>query len=126
LRGVVLNDVENEMRAVKKLCCQDTQINIVEVLKYGTIPDPDAAEPCHFIDMNLCDLNLYGYIYFDPNKQHVGRKPPPPFVVRGTSPSMREIQLWDIMRQICAGIEFVHSHDEVHRDLKPSNGNARV
>jgi serine/threonine protein kinase len=68
--------------------------------------------------MELCDINLHDYIYrktpFDLSKSI-------PFFVRDASPPLKAQQIWNIMREIVSGVEYIHGHGEVHRDLKPDN-----
>ena len=51
-------DVENEIRAVTKLC-KSGHANIVQVLEFGVLKEDSAW---HFIDMELCDITLEGYV----------------------------------------------------------------
>ena len=106
------NDIENEVRAIKKLCGHDAHPNIVEVLRLGVL----VGSPYYFIDMELCDMNLENYIYNNSPK----RESLPRFVKTAPS-SVKASQIWNIMRQVASGVAFIHSHEEVHRDLKPRN-----
>src|SRR5438046_7276066 len=51
-------DVDNEVRAIIKLC-QTNHPNIVQVLDYGWLK-ADGVE--YFIDMELCEISLENYI----------------------------------------------------------------
>ena len=66
--------------------------------------------------MELCDLTLADYIYEDSPDVT-------PRFIRNVSSSLKEMQIWNVMKQIVSGVEFIHHHNEVHRDLKPSNSN---
>jgi len=106
-------DVENEVRAIKKLCGGGAHTNIVEVLRLGEL----VGSPYFFIDMELCDLTLEDYIYRNsPVSDSI------PQFVRDASSSSKAMQIWNIVKQIASGVTFIHSQDEVHRDLKPRNG----
>jgi serine/threonine protein kinase len=108
---VTPNEIQNETRAIKKLCTGHP--HIVDVLDDGDLPN----SPFYFIDMELCSLNLHEYIYGNPGSsllQVAG--------LMKSAPSSRKVtEIWYIMRQIASGLAFIHSHREVHRDLKPQN-----
>jgi serine/threonine protein kinase len=100
--------VQNEIRAIRKLC-NGTHENLVTVLNVGEFPDKTFA----FIDMELCDLTLH-----DLNQGHWS-----PRAVDTRTPELAlPSELWSIMKQIANGLAFIHSNNEVHRDLKPQNG----
>jgi serine/threonine protein kinase len=106
--------VENEVRAITKLCGKAAHSNIVEVFRLGELIDV----PFYFIDMELCQMNLANYIYRDSNSL-------PTFVprfVKDASASAKALQIWNIVRQIASGVAYIHSYNEIHRDLKPQNG----
>lgn len=106
--------IENETRALRKLC-NGTHPNLIVVLNM----DRFRFSPLYFIDMELCDLSLHDYLYptSELNYSAIGL---PPFI-KTLPPSGKSLHIWNIMKQIVAGVEFIHSHDEVHRDLKPRN-----
>jgi serine/threonine protein kinase len=66
-----------------------------------------------FIDMELCDMNLEEY-----KLACWATEAKPIWVAQGIN---RAKDIWDIMKQICGGLAFIHNHDEIHRDLKPQN-----
>ena len=101
-------DVENEILAIKKLCNRAHQ-NIVEVFQIGKLPRDSSYV---VIDMELCATNLDSY-----NKASWALTQ-----VDSTPPGFMTIQIWDIMRQIGQGVDFIHENHLVHRDLKPANG----
>ena len=109
---------QNELRAIKSIYREGAHINIIEILNIGSLPDSRI-----FIDMELCDINLYQYIHRPID--NLSNPSIPSFVVKNISSPLKAIQIWNVMSQICAGIEFIHSQDEVHRDLKPQNSTAR-
>jgi serine/threonine protein kinase len=104
-------DIENEVRAIKKLRGRNVNPNI-EVAKLGRL----IGLPCYVIDMKLCDMNLENFIYNNSPKQESL-----PHFIRTASSPIKTSQIWNIMRQVASKVAFIHSHNEVHRDLKPRN-----
>ena len=121
LRAIVGNvtekDIENEKRAIEKLC--DTpHDNIIKILEHGRFSN---QSPFYFIDMELCAINLEEYI-------------------RGSKTGIRGLVDWEIalkegqhefliiaiMQQLLSGLAFIHDRGEVHRDLTPQNGMSRI
>jgi serine/threonine protein kinase len=108
------DDVNNEMRAVDKLCrTNDTHPNIVTVFDYGRI-----SQFIYFIDMELCDLNLERWIYRSWDENAAKKMP---FLTTELPSRARVGQVWDIMEDITCAVAFIHSKLEIHRDLKPAN-----
>jgi serine/threonine protein kinase len=110
--GEIDNDLlQNELRVVLKLCKSRENKNIVEVLGDGSL-----LNSYHYLDMELCDLNLATYITWEWR----------PTIQETTMPLVnaheRMEQVWNIMKDITNGVAFIHNHNEVHRDLKPHNG----
>lgn len=108
------DDIDNEVKAITKLCTEGSHGNIVAVLKHGWLK----RSPYYFIDMELCDLNLETFIYaasFDGFERDFETD-------RKTLEEVRLGNLWPIMRDIVRGLRFIHNHGQVHRDLKPRNG----
>jgi len=107
-------DINNEMRAVAKLCVTEhTHRNIVTVFDYGRI-----SHFIYFIDMELCDLNLERWIYRSWDETTAKKLP---FLTAELPPRARIGQVWDIMEDITRAVSFIHASHEIHRDLKPSN-----
>ena len=112
-----MEDVQNEVRAVLKLCAPGTHENIVVVLRHGTLFN----SPYYFFDMQLCDFNLESYsqrLWKHIHDESTG------MTSRGNISyyNTRLLDVWIIMRQIANGVAFIHGLDEIHRDLKPRNG----
>lgn len=105
--------IQNEMRAIVKLCEGESHRNIVAVLNHGKL-----APSYYYIDMQFCDMNLEMYIQqrWTPEIEQTV-----PQFTSYTSPQSRMSQIWKIMQDITNGLKFIHSHKEIHRDLKPRN-----
>lgn len=105
---------EQEMNIIKKLCGPNTHQNIVQVLNHGILCNC----PYYFIDMELCDLSLELYIQ---------RTEPPnpsealPHFIKDGGSDLTVLQIWNVMRQIASGVEYIHSQEHTHRDIKPAN-----
>lgn len=100
-------DLENELRAVNKLCQPGAHINIVSTLNYGKMK----MSSYHFLDMELCDFNLASHI----SKWHER-------TTRTTVDNHHRLtEIGKIMMDILNGITFIHQQGEIHRDLKPRN-----
>lgn len=109
--NVKSNRVENEARAIAKLCVHQHK-NIIHVFVHGKVP----GFPYYFIDMELCDIDLASYLD-DKLKSEV-----PAFRgVRSIVSDMR-IDVWEVLNDITEGLIFIHRLKEIHRDLKPRNG----
>jgi serine/threonine protein kinase len=119
-------DIENEMRVIEQLQRAGDEggggkENIIDILGHGRFGGPFSF---HYIDMELCDINLYDYIY---NRRVVADMPPfrrnsAAFVLNVASPTTKILNIWTIMQHIAAGLAFIHLHGQVHRDMKPRNG----
>jgi serine/threonine protein kinase len=107
--------IRNEERAMLKLC-NGTHPNIISVIKLGLFQH---LSHFFFIDMELCDLSLREYLYPNANTNYSAIGLPP--FLKDLPQSSKATHIWNIMKQISAGVEFIHSEGEVHRDLKPGN-----
>ena len=104
-------DIDNEVRAIKKLC-QSNHPNIVQVLNFGQL---EADGVTYFIDMELCGKSLENYIKGETINGLVDWN-----TVRIHNEAHENA--YKIMQQILNGIVYIHCLDETHRDLSPSNG----
>lgn len=103
-------DIENEVRALEKLCTSKHP-NIVQVLGHGKLKEDGAF---FYIDMELCDTTLGRYIHGEQVKDLVNWE---------TIVQNNEIRFhaYNIMREILRGLFYIHSLGVVHRDLNPRN-----
>lgn len=101
-RQTIAETIQNEVRAINKLCKPGGNRNIVAVLRQGEV----RFAAFHYIDMELCDQNLEQYIYQDRT---------------GSGEHFTMLEVWTVMVQIANGVAFIHEQGEVHRDLKPRN-----
>lgn len=88
-----------------KLCAVGAHQNVVEVFRHGAIAD----SALYYIDMELCNGDLAGYI---------ADHPP------GTENGITMVDVWNVIIQITNGLVYVHDKGEVHRDLRPHNSTA--
>lgn len=107
-------DIEHEAQVIKRICGEGAHPHIVEVLKLGELRNVDY----YFIDMELCDLNLSEYIHrsipLNPSESI-------PYFIKNLPPPLKAQQIWNIMKQIANGVNYMHTARVVHRDLKPAN-----
>jgi serine/threonine protein kinase len=112
--GISQKEIENEIRAVNKLC-KSRHPNIVQIFDLGKLKKDRAF---YFIDMELCDLTLDSYIYGD---DFPGLESWNSIHKRATEEQM-PTEFYGIAGHIIDGLIFIHEHGEVHRDLSPHNG----
>ena len=126
--GVTKEDLENEVRAFEEFLKVVHHPNIIHVLDRGWYNIPIT---CHFIDMELCDLDLNEYIHKPASRVSivqaltgVSHNPNDFAFIQTECPPLNKIRnVWAIVRDIAHGLEEIHRHNLVHRDLKPRNGN---
>lgn len=120
--------IQNETRVILALQKAGNHPNIIRILNYGWLYE----DLCNsfYIDMDLCESNLHGYIYGKRMLQTEGCEctdlngiSTPVYVPRGSGVYVELRNIWTIMTHISNGVNFLHDHDQVHRDLKPPNGN---
>lgn len=114
--------IDSETKAVHELVQSGGHSNIISILDHGWL---DSPYHYYFIDMELCELSLHQYIH-DTRSLSIDDvfmdKLSPVFVRKDVSLLTFALNIWTIMREIVAGVEFLHSQNQVHRDLKPHNG----
>lgn len=106
-----LEEIENEIRAVNKLC-KSCHPNIIQVFELGQLRRDSAF---YFIDMELCNFTLEKYSRGDDvpsltnwnSLRNEGKLPE---------------TICTIIDNIVDGLIFIHGQKEVHRDLSPQNG----
>jgi serine/threonine protein kinase len=112
-------DVENEIRAVMKLCTTG-HAHIVQILGK---PAKLSNSTYYAIDMEFCKVTLENFI--------AGKRGPIPEkisikmhngAINREPNALKWHEIWKIMKDILRGLEFIHKSKELHRDLKPSNG----
>ena len=110
---ISLRVIKSEIRVVEHLCKPGSHKNIVAVLHHGRLP-----QTYYFIDMELCDLSLNHYIYWQwtPAMREVV-----PYFTTEFPSRLRMSQMWDVMEDVMRGVAFVHTHKHVHCDIKPHN-----
>jgi len=112
-------DVENELRAIRKLSGTEHP-NLIQVFQFGTLR-PDTL--FRFIDMELCDFTLDRYIHGEDVPDLVNWSI---FHLPAPDKDRRKLgsAICNIVEQIIEGLIFIHEHHEFHRDLSPHNGSA--
>jgi serine/threonine protein kinase len=111
--GLVTNvDVDNEVRAIRRLCKTDHP-NIVQVLEYGELK---ADATFFFIDMMLCETSLEAYLYGEVAID--GRD----WKTTCLDDVLALETTYTILQHIVNGLFYIHAMGEVHRDLSPHNG----
>jgi len=106
--------IDNEVRAMTKLCSNGGHRNIITILQHGWLN----KDQWYYFDMELCAINLDDFIH-GPYITALGDQYFDPTCVGNQHECLK---LWNIMRDITSGLNYIHGLREVHRDLKPQNG----
>src|SRR5271170_4843764 len=106
--------IDNEVRVMTKLGSNGGHGNIIGILRHGWLN----KDQWYYFDMELCCMNLEDFIY-GKYITALGNQYFNPISVGGEPDCLK---LFNIMRDITRGLEYIHKHREVHRDLKPQNG----
>jgi serine/threonine protein kinase len=111
--GIITDiDIENEVRAIRRLCKTDHP-NIVQVIDYGNLNDDGII---FFIDMVLCETSLEAFLRG--GAEAGGRLWD---TIREDDKTSLEVS-YTILQHIVNGLHYIHTMGEVHRDLSPHNG----
>lgn len=111
--GIVTNiDLENEVRAIKRLC-KTRHPNIVQVFEYGKLKEDGMF---FFIDMELCQTSLEAFLRGGVEVTGGSWK-----TICRDDKAMVETS-YIILQHILNGLFYIHALGEVHRDLSPHNG----
>lgn len=108
--GVTREDIDNEARAIAKLCAGTNTNTIVKVFANGWLPHHPTI---YYIDMEYCEDTLERYIDRIPQKL---------FDTQGTTSTLscdQILQVISISHQIARGLKYIHENGSVHRDLDP-------
>jgi serine/threonine protein kinase len=111
--GIVTNiDLENEVRAIKRLC-KTGHPNIVQVFEYGKLKEDGMF---FYIDMELCETSLEGFLRGGAEVNGAKWETICDDEVKVVDTS------YTILQHIVNGLFYIHTMGEVHRDLSPHNG----
>jgi serine/threonine protein kinase len=114
--GITEDDIDHEVEIIKQLCTTG-HVHIVNILQHDWL-----NSKYHFIDMELCSINLEDYISGRSNHSELpDLKHEPVFVSRDCSKAIRMSNIFTIFNHIVQGVAFIHEQQYSHRDLKPQN-----
>lgn len=116
--------IENEIKAIIKLREIGAHPNVVNILDHGKL----RASGDHFIDMELCNLDLQRYLQGNRSitADHSVAQSPTNlvFVANDCGLQLKLQNTFTVLSHITNGLKFAHEHDLVHRDVKPANSKA--
>jgi len=125
------SDIENELRALGRLCPVDQGKFLVRVFNHERSASREYIPPdldvCS-IDMELCSRNLKDEItgqestLQDLLTSMASTDDPSKMEEISSQLSSKNKHIVGILYQVLDGLGFIHSMNEVHRDLKPENG----
>jgi serine/threonine protein kinase len=106
----------NEIRIITLLNTKAGHKNIVPVLKHGWL---EKNGRYYFFDMERCPLTLEAFLRLS-FRPVIGLDRY--LSLEGRAGDLGVFNMWSIVRDVAAGVVFIHELGEVHRDLKPNNG----
>lgn len=121
-------DVQNELRAIDKLCQDNSHPNLVSVWGHGQFFDSNARLSWFYMDMELCDFDLHAAIqnrqllFLVKNPAQATATDLRTFSVQYMLSREDELEcLMKLLSDVTSGLAYMHGLGEVHRDLKPHN-----
>lgn len=98
---------------IEKLAANPRHKNIVAILRHGWLGN------VYFFDMERCVFTLESFIRRG-FRTILGERRYLSLTMEAES--LGTLNMWEIVRQITSGLNFIHGIGEIHRDLKPTNG----
>jgi serine/threonine protein kinase len=118
--------VENEAAVISQVCKPGQSNTVVEVYDHDWLPGFDPSY--YYVDMEYCPETLEERIHGTVKRNTFGGEyhaidsPSMAGVVAGAKHEFFYEQAFDILENICSGLQYLHQHGLVHRDIKPRNG----
>lgn len=105
LEGDVIIAIDNELRVIKKIKSLGGHVNIMSMFRYGKfIIGQD------YVDMKLCMLILEEFIIGNV-KSYLGVSR---YFNASSTDDCNSLTMWEIVKHICRGLNFLHSNGELH------------
>jgi len=98
-----------------KTVCDGRNENVIHVVNFGLF----RFSPYYFVDMELCAFSLHDFIHSTSNIN--SRHTTHITAINSSFSHSKSAGVWNIMRQVACGIEFIHRQLEIHRNLTASN-----